>query len=244
MLHQATRQPRHLQQGRSNEEPAALAHAPRMRLRSRMRAPRMTDRSAWRELDPELNVRLAELADEGREIWHRFDREVRAHAFHPFVPADYDAVLDELLALRAPGKRFLEWGSAIGTITIMADLLGFEAYGIESDASLVAIARDLARRYDSAATFAVGSVLPTGYVYRAPDGDTRTGTLVDAPSGYLELGLALDDFDLVYGYAWPGEAPLMKDLMQRYGGADARLLLHEEKLRTWGEPSRRGRRWG
>jgi hypothetical protein len=45
-------------------------------------------------------------------------------------------------------------------------------------------------------------------------------------SGYRELGHPLEDFDVVFGYPWDGEAPLMLDLMQRYGRADATLLLN------------------
>lgn len=176
-------------------------------------------------LDPELRDRLHALAEEGREFWHHFDAEVRAQDFHPFVPADYDVVLDALLALRAPGQRFLEWGSATGVITIMADLLGYEAYGIELDADLVETARALARKYGSGARFAAGSFLPGGYRYRPRNGDGRLGTIGDGESGYRELGVPLDDFDIVYGYPWGGEEPMMLDLMRAYGGRDARLLI-------------------
>src|SRR5512141_877538 len=116
-----------------------------------------------RQLEPELRVRLGTVMEEGREFWGDFDRQVRQREFHPFVPANYDRVLRTLLRVRAPGLRFLEWGSATGVITIMADLLGFEAFGIEIDAELVAYARDLARRHGSRARFAAGSFLPTGY---------------------------------------------------------------------------------
>jgi hypothetical protein len=64
-------------------------------------------------------------------------------------------------------------------------------------------------------------------VYRGPDGDRRTGTIGDGPSGYLALGRALEDFDVVFGYPWDGEAPLMLDLMRRYGRPDAVLLLND-----------------
>jgi len=178
------------------------------------------------ELDPALRARLAELADEGWEIWRRFDEEVRQDHFHPFVPADYDGVLRTLLALRRPGLRFLEWGSATGVIAIMADLLGYEAYGIELDPGLVDIARGLAERYDSRARFAAGSFLPAGYRWRPPSGDGRTGTIGDGPSAYPELGHPLEDFDVVYGFPWDGEQGMMLDLMQRYGGRGARLLLN------------------
>jgi hypothetical protein len=176
-------------------------------------------------LDPVLRTRLHALAEEGREIWDRFDMEVRANGFHPFVAADYENVLQALLAQRAPGQRFLEWGSATGIITIMADLLGFEAYGIELDARLVHTARELAAKHGSGARFAAGSFLPNGYRYRPRHGDGRLGTIGDGESGYRELGVPLDDFDIVYAYPWGGEEPMMLDLMRTYGGRDARLLL-------------------
>jgi hypothetical protein len=160
-------------------------------------------------------------------VWERFDREVRGAAFHPFVAADYAVVREVLLRLRAPGRRFLEWGAATGVITIMADLMGFDACGIELDAGLVATARGLAARHGSRARFVAGSFLPAGYRWRRPDGDGRTGTIGEGPSGYLQLGHALDEFDVVFGYPWDGETALMRDLMQRYGRPDALLLLHD-----------------
>ncbi len=174
----------------------------------------------------EVLARIHALAEEGRELWRRFDREVRSRQWHPFVPANYERALRTLLALREPGRLFLEWGSAMGVITIMADLLGFEAYGIELDPELVAVARDLARRHGSAARFAVGSFLPAGYRYRPRHGDDRLGTIGRGPSGYVELGHPLDDFDIVYAYPWSGEEPIMRDLMRAYGAPHARLILH------------------
>ena len=176
--------------------------------------------------DQDLARRLDAVCDDGWALWEAFERAPRA-AFHPFVPADYDAVRDALLPLRAPGRRWLEWGSASGTLTVMAALMGFDASGIELDAALVDTARALAARHGARAHFAAGSFLPAGYSYRAPDGDRRTGTLGAGPSGYLELGRALEDFDVVYGYPWAGEAPVMRDLMRRYGRPDALLLLHD-----------------
>lgn len=163
---------------------------------------------------------------EGWEIFERFDLEVRDHRFHPFIAADYETVLAALLPHRGPNLRFLEWGSASGVITIMADLLGFDACGIELDASLVATARDLARRFGSSARFVNASFLPTGYQWKPSNGDGRTGTVGSGLSGYLQLGHHLDEFDVVFGYPWGGEEPMMLDLMKRYGRPDALLLLH------------------
>ncbi len=184
------------------------------------------DAGARAGIDARLSARLDAVCDDGWALWERFEAE-RRDAFHPFVPSDCGAVLAALLPLRAPGRRWLEWGSGAGTLTVLAALLGFDACGIELDAALVATARELAARHGAPAHFVAGSFLPAGYQYRAPDGDRRTGTLGAGPSGYLALGRALEDFDVVFGYPWAGEAPLMRDLMRRYGRADAVLLLHD-----------------
>ena len=177
-------------------------------------------------METALEARLEALCTEGWAIWDRFAIEVREQHFHPFVAADYEVVLKALSAHRGPGLRFLEWGSASGVITIMADLLGFEAYGIELDSSLVGTARALAEKFGSGARFAAGSFLPTGYRWQPSDGDGRTGTVGTGMSGYLQLGRSLDDFDVVFGYPWGGEEAMMLDLMASYGRADALLLLH------------------
>jgi len=173
-----------------------------------------------------LQNKMTSLIAEGREIARVFDRDVRQQNWHPFIPADYDIVLQQLLPLRQPGASFLECGCATGVITIMADLLGFDACGIESDAELVATARQLAKKYESRARFAVGSFLPTGYEYRDADGDKRLGTLSLDDSGYPQLARSLDDFDIVFAYPWEGESAILVDLMKRHGRRDAQLILY------------------
>jgi hypothetical protein len=183
---------------------------------------------------------LTALCDEGWEIWSRFDTEVRGSEWHPFVAADHERVLQTLLALRAPGLRFLEWGSAYGVITIVADLLGYEAYGSELVADLVRTARDLTARYGSRARFAVGSFLPEGYRWKPGSGDARLGTIGHGVPAYAALGHSLDDSDLVFAFPWTGEEPMMHDIMRQYGCRDARLLLYGST--TGVETFRGGRR--
>ncbi len=178
------------------------------------------------EMSVALRARLTALCAEGWALWDQFDEEVRQHHFHPFVATEYEPVVDALARHRGENLRFLEWGAATGVITIIADLLGFDAYGIELDPDLVVMARDLAKRFDSRATFVEGSFMPTGYEWRPPDGDRRIGTLGTGESGYRELGHSLDEFDVVFGYPWDGERDLMLDLMKRYGRDDATLLLN------------------
>jgi hypothetical protein len=173
-----------------------------------------------------LRARIDSVCEEGRAFWHRFDAEVRQKSWHPFVAADYDAVRAALESLHVPGRRFLEWGSATGVITIVADLLGFDACGIELDASLVGVARDLAARSGSRARFAAGSFIPMGWEWKPKKADARTGTIGGGPSGDLELGRSLSDFDVVYAYPWTGEEPMMLDLFRCHGHEDALLVLH------------------
>lgn len=184
-------------------------------------------------MEDALQTKLTALIAEGRQIARAFDLDVRQKNWHPFIAADYDVVLRQLLPLRRPGASFLECGCATGVITIMADLLGFAACGIEIDADLVAIARRLADKYASTAHFALGSFLPTGYAYRDPKGDSRLGTLSHGKSAFPQLGRSLEDFDIVFAYPWDGESEMLKDLMQRYGGSDAQLLLYGDPVEVY-----------
>ncbi|MGD8320074.1 MAG: hypothetical protein PVJ02_06455 [Gemmatimonadota bacterium] len=177
-------------------------------------------------LDPKLQALLTRLGEEGWEMWARFDREVRHHRWHSFVPADYDRVLPVLAELWRPGMRFLELGSATGVITVMADLLGYEASGIEIDEQLVRMARGMAVRYESKARFAAGSFFPQGWIWRPRDGDGRLGTLGEGVSGYLELGVPLSEFDLVFAYPWGGEEGTVLDLLRDHGAPEGHLLMH------------------
>ena len=51
-------------------------------------------------LAPELEDRLAALREAGWELFDKFDHEVRDRRCHPFVPANYESVLEALIAQR------------------------------------------------------------------------------------------------------------------------------------------------
>jgi SAM-dependent methyltransferase len=172
-----------------------------------------------------LFERLRDVCEEGLAIAARIDGS-RPAGWHSFVPADYDTVLQALLGIRERGGRFLELGSATGVVAIMADLLGFEACGIEIAPELVREARGLAERHSSAARFATGSYIPAGYRYVSADGDTRMGTVAIGEPAYEELQYELSDFDWVYAFPWPGETEVIRDVMRRSGAPRSHLLLH------------------
>lgn len=188
------------------------------------------DLAVWPPAPPgegALYDRVVALCEEGSRIAARFEAE-STKPFESFVPAAYERVFEALLGIRADGGRFLELGSATGVITIMADMLGFEACGIEIDPDLVTEARRLARRHASKARFTTGSYLPAGYRWVSPTGDTRLGTFGIGEPAFAELGYELGDFDWVYAYPWPGEGEVILDMMRRCGGERPRLLFNDQ----------------
>jgi hypothetical protein len=166
---------------------------------------------------PPVQRLLAEAEVHWRELGADFVK-----GWQGFVPADYPEVYLALKKLRASGaETFLEWGSGIGTVAIMADMLGYEAYGIEIQPALVARAEALAARFGSKAVFAEGNFIPDDYRWSPEVADEDFNTSFEGGSGYEELGMELGDFDVVYGYPWPGEEALFEDIFDRHARPDA-----------------------
>ena len=164
------------------------------------------------------------MCGDAERIRREYNEENRPHGAHAFIAADYRSVYRALKKLQNRAATFLEWGSASGVITIMAGMLGFEAYGIELDPLLVEMSQDLADRYCPDATFAQGSFIPADFTWTAQAGDTAFRTSLDAAPAYDELDMELRDFDLVYAYPWPDEFDLVKDIMRQSGRSNALLL--------------------
>jgi len=174
------------------------------------------------ENEPELRDRLLHLFADGDAVAKR----VETDEWSAFAPADYRVVLESMIEHRARGGRFLEFGSGLGVVAILADFLGFEAYGIEVLPDLVDEARLLAERHGSSARFVHGSFFPHDYRWVSKTGDTRLGALAIGEPAYPELGYDLPDFDLLYAYPWPGQAEIFRDLVERAGAPHAKLLMH------------------
>lgn len=172
-----------------------------------------------------LADRLQSLFDDGASIWADFRRQRGPH-FHPFVPADYAGAAEVLHQLVSRAHSFLELGSGVGVITILADLLGFEACGIELDPWLVEQAIGLAQRHGSNATFVAGSFVPEDFRDQVARHQGDFTTTTEGEPAYLELGMELSDFDLVYMFPWPGEEDLYLEMIQRHGRRDTLFLLY------------------
>jgi hypothetical protein len=111
-----------------------------------------------------------------------------------FVPSDYQAVARVLAAV--PRGRFCEWGSGMGVVTALAEMLGFAARGFEINAPLAEASRMLL------ADFGLTSPITTG--------------------DYLACA---HDVDVVFTYCWPGQMLRVEEHFMKATPAHARLLI-------------------
>ena len=132
-----------------------------------------------------------------------------------FVPSDYEAVWKVLCEIRgrfggSAQPAFCEWGSGLGVVTGMAEILGFRASGIEIDATLAEQSRELLKRHALQATIVTGS--------------------------YLEM---IHTSDVIFVYCWPSRmaetqqhfidaAPENALLLICHGASDVRCRTRQE----------------
>lgn len=163
---------------------------------------------------------------EAAAIWEECQNEP---AFEGYVSADYLAVYHSLKKYQNRGLTFLEWGSGLGVATIMADQMGFDAYGIEIEPELVEHACCLADRFDSKAKFACGSFIPSEYEESSKDGEEFHRTVCDAAAAYDDFDRELRDFDIVYAYPWPDEHLVFRSIVRRCGAPHALLICFDAR---------------
>lgn len=111
-----------------------------------------------------------------------------------FVPSDYELVWRVLSGL--PRGRFCEWGSGLGIVTGLAEILGFTALGIEVDADLAQLSRELL------GTLGLRSPIYTG--------------------DYLERN---DQADYYFVYCWPGSVMATEAHFETIAPQSARVLI-------------------
>ena len=170
--------------------------------------------------DRRLLPEFALLWAEAQELW---EQNHKNDAYQGYVSSDFLAVYNLLARLRERAFTFLEWGSGLGVITIMASRMGYDAYGIESEEELVDHSRDFAEKYGPEAQFAHGSFIPTDFVWDPGEVEVFR-TVIDLPGGYDDLDMEIRDFDLVFGFPWPTEHMLFHKIMQDYCHPGAMFL--------------------
>jgi len=176
--------------------------------------------------DDPLLEEMRELWSESDAVWEGCRNQLE---FGGFVSADYVEIYKHLVELQGQVTNFLEWGSGLGVVAIMASRLGFESYGIEVEPLLIEHAQQLAESYGSEAEFAEGSFIPDDYQWGIEDVGNPSRTNFDARAGYDDLDMELRDFDLVYAYPWPDEHGLYFDIMRTCGGEQALFLTFDAR---------------
>ena len=128
--------------------------------------------------------------------------------YQNLILADARGAREALLDLRSRGRTFLELGSGLGIITIVADLLGYDAYGIEIEPRLVDEACRLAEAFGSTATFVEGSFVPPDFQEDVHHLGADFFTVTSGADAYEEMGMTIGDFDIVYFETEPGDVIL------------------------------------
>lgn len=111
-----------------------------------------------------------------------------------FVPSDYQIAYSILYSM--PRGRFCEWGSGMGIVTGLAEMLSFDACGIEINEEMAAASRELLADFGLSATIKTGD--------------------------YLEIS---HDADIYFTYCWPGQMPRVEKHFLSATPRHARLLI-------------------
>ena len=156
--------------------------------------------------------------------------------YRGFVPSDYRKLYSVLRLIDGNrltcGMKFCEWGSGIGVATMVASMVGFEAHGIEIDPALVEAAENLSREHGLAVNIACGSFVPEGVddlidsAFAENDGSISMVT--EAVDAYAELGVEIDEFDIVFCFPWPTDETLTAEIFDRCAATGAVLLTYGE----------------
>ena len=179
----------------------------------------------------ELPKNIQQLLDDADEQIERHLRD--ASPSSGFVPSDFVTAYWMLHAIRerglSCGMAFCEWGSGFGVVTALAALLEYDACGIEVSRALVEAARQLSENFDAPAEFVEGSFVPPGGEHVVEEAytdhyDGSSWLTTESDGAYDELGMEIDDFDVIYAFPWPNEAPVVEILFDAYA-ADGALLL-------------------
>ena len=165
-----------------------------------------------------------------REAERRIDRFQLTCRIPAFVPSEFKFAYSVLQALAsatpALGSLFFEWGSGFGVVACLAAMLDFDACGIEIEGDLVEAAEQLAGDFDLPVEFVCGSFIPKGALVCSEADNGFAWLVTDKGKTGEKLGLAMDDFGVIFAYPWPDEERLIGNLFERYAAVGAVLVTH------------------
>jgi hypothetical protein len=169
---------------------------------------------------------LIDTANDAIEAFMLLDQAV----IEDFVTCDFH-LLDQAITWiehnhLLAGNRFCELGAGFGVGAMLAALRGMQSVGIEIEPRLFEQASSLADQLGNEAEFYCGSFVPQGV-----EGLTALASEVehvgaDAGDVYRTIGLAFDDFDLVFAFPWPGECGFFEAIFDACAAVGALLLTY------------------
>ena len=189
-------------------------------------------------LEAKVSDEVARLIDTCSRGWERFFSDHDDHQaprFVPSVPERVFSALEEVTNRNLPPNRvFCEWGSGFGTVTCMASLLGYEAYGLEIEEELVRLSRAIARRLKIQVEFICTSMFPEGYdAYLGVGGAelVRPESCGDhdehrSPLRYNGMDINVAEIGLFFAYPWPEERELIQELFDAVAAEGAILVAY------------------
>lgn len=168
--------------------------------------------------------RLIDTANERIEAFLLANESVK----DSFVPCDFH-LLDQALTWITDhhllaGNQFCELGSGIGVGAMLASLRGMHAVGIEIQSDLVQESIDLSDDEGISASFFCGSFVPRDIPQLTEIASEMERVETEEGDIYDEIGMTLDEFDLVFAFPWPGEHTFFETVFDGCA-ADGALLL-------------------
>ena len=187
-------------------------------------------------LEAKVSDEVARLIDTCSRGWERFFSDHDDHQaprFVPSVPERVFSALEEVTNRNLPPNRvFCEWGSGFGTVTCMASLLGYEAYGLEIEEELVRLSRAIARRLKIQVEFICTSMFPEGYDAYLGVGEAELvrpescGDHDESPLRYNGMDINVAEIGLFFAYPWPEERELIQELFDAVAAEGAILVAY------------------
>ena len=176
------------------------------------------------------------LAEADRRIDQLFETELNKRT-PKFIPSDAELffhglqhITDEGLPL---GRVFCEWGSGFGVATGLAALLGYDAYGVEIEPSLVDASRALASHQNIDITILEHDYMPEGFECYdgvggaelvVPEEFTYGRDDIGSSARYDGMEPSLTEVDVFYKFPWPGDQEFTQEFFDAVAGDGAILL--------------------